>query len=91
MGARFRLLSDVDRSRYMSRCLLPPLRRKFPRPFVRESSGDCRNHLGYAVSAGHRSGVAAGRGSRAGLTGWYSVGENERQYGEYRQDCERGA
>jgi hypothetical protein len=38
-----------------------------------------RRRLGYAGSAVHRSGVAAGRGSRAGLTGWYSVGENEGQ------------
>ncbi len=46
----------------------------------------CRNHLGYAVSGIHRSGVAAGRGRRAGLTGWYSGGEDEGKNGEYRQD-----
>jgi hypothetical protein len=46
----------------------------------------CRNHLGYAVSGIHRSAVAAGRGCRAGLTGWYSGGEDEGEYGEYRQD-----
>ncbi len=43
MGVRFRRLSEVDRSRYRSRSLLPPLRRKFPRPFPESSRVDCRN------------------------------------------------
>jgi hypothetical protein len=39
MGARLRRLSEVDRSRHRSRSLLPPLRRKFPRPFPEFSGG----------------------------------------------------
>ena len=57
--------------------------RRFSREFSRWAAGA---DLGYAVSGIHRSGVAAGRGRRAGLTGWYSGGEDEGKYGEYRQD-----
>ena len=62
MGARLRRLSEVDR--------------KVPRPFAGEFSGGLQEHLAAPCQL-HRSGVAAGRGSRAGLTGWYSGRENE--------------
>jgi hypothetical protein len=91
MGARGSDASDRSRSRSRSRCLLPPLRRKFPRPFAGEFSGGLQEHLAAPCQL-HRSGVAAGRGSRAGLTGWYSGREkNPGDKAKSCQDRERGA
>ena len=53
--------------------------RQILRLFTREFPGGLQEPSSYAVSAVHRSGVNVGRGSRAGLTGWYSGGENEGQ------------
>jgi hypothetical protein len=66
MRARFRRLGEADRSSYRSRCLLPPLRRKFPRPFAREFWVDRRNHLGCGMSAVHRSGLTLVGGAAPG-------------------------
>jgi hypothetical protein len=79
MGARFRRLSEVGRSRYMSRCLLPPLPRRFPRPFAREFSGGLQEPSSLRRVCCSPLRIDVSRGSRAGLTGWYSGGENERQ------------
>jgi hypothetical protein len=75
MGARLRRLSEVDRSRHRSRSLLPPLRRKFPRPFPESSRVDCRNIWLRRVSFTAQASLPVE--SRAGLTGWYSGRENE--------------
>ena len=76
MGVRYRRLSEVDRSRYRSRSLLPPLRRKFPRPFPEFSGGLQEPSWLRRVSCSPLR-VDVSRGSRAGLTGWYSGRENE--------------
>jgi hypothetical protein len=77
MRARFRRLGEADRSSYRSRCLLPPLRRKFPRPFAREFSGGPQEPSWLRRVSCSPLRVDVGRGSCAGLTGWYSGGENE--------------
>jgi hypothetical protein len=75
MGARASDASDRSRSRSRSRCLLPPLRRKFPRPFPESSRVDCRNIWLRRVSFTAQASLPVE--SRAGLTGWYSGRENE--------------
>ena len=66
MGARGSDASDRSRSRSRSRCLLPPLRRKFPRPFPESSRVDCRNISAVTPDRlrrrrGHRVRKCAGR------------------------------